>query len=186
MIEPEKSRQHYEQSHGSHKLEKPQRLDTKSHYGSPHDLYHYEQSHNSYEPESQRQQYEQSNNYESQNSKKHNRRYKQKEEDGDSNHEDDLNHKDDSDHEEHTSLEKQDMSYGENDWVGDGWCRPTVFCDKCSAEGNCCRRFCLRVLYDAEYERQSCDEKYCERRQSSDLCRKCRQCECTSGKYGSY
>jgi len=162
-------------------------------------LYHYEQSHNSYEPKNQRQQYEQSNNYESQNSKKkHNRRYKQKEEDGDSdheddsdheedsNHEDDLNHEDDSDHEEHTSLEKQDMSYGENDWVGDGWCRPTAFCDKCSAEGNCCRRFCLRVLYDAEYERQSCDEKYCERRQSSDLCRKCRQCECTSGKYGSY
>jgi len=92
----------------------------------------------------------------------------------------------DQDHDEdpeHTSLKRHD-SYGEeDDWVGDGWCRPKDFCSKCSAGGKCCRRFCLRVLYDSEHERQSCDQKYCDRRKSSDLCRKCRQCECTSGNY---
>jgi len=92
----------------------------------------------------------------------------------------------DQDHDEdpeHTSLKRHD-SYGEeDDWVGDGWCRPKGFCSKCTAGGKCCRRFCLRVLYEYEHERQSCDQKYCDRRKSSDLCRKCRQCECTSGKY---
>jgi len=175
--EPEKQRQHYKPSHESYE---PSNMHNEQSHGS------YASLKASYEREIARR-HEQLHD-------SHEHRDQDHDEDPDPEHtslkrheelHDSTEHRD-QDHDEdpeHTSLKRHD-SYGEeDDWVGDGWCRPKGFCSKCTAGGKCCRRFCLRVLYEYEHERQSCDQKYCDRRKSSDLCRKCRQCECTSGKY---
>jgi len=79
----------------------------------------------------------------------------------------------------HTPFYYKSKQYDKEEWYEDGWCKPSAFCEKCTVYGSCCRRFCMRMLYDTDSEYYSCHHNFCGHRASSSECRKCRHCKCT-------
>merc|ERR1711872_315679 len=79
----------------------------------------------------------------------------------------------------HTPFYNKSKQYDKEEWYEDGWCKPSAFCEKCTVYGSCCRRFCMRMLYDTDSEYYSCHHNFCGHRASSSECRKCRHCKCT-------
>jgi len=68
---------------------------------------------------------------------------------------------------------------------GGNYCTPKHFCESCSKNGSCCRRFCERMWYDRNMEDYSCSADYCDKKSYSSTCSKCEHCKCRY-RYGNY
>jgi len=79
----------------------------------------------------------------------------------------------------HKPFFNQSKQYDKEEWSDDGWCKPSAFCEKCTVSGSCCRRYCMRMLFDSDSEYYSCHQNFCGHRASTSECRKCRHCKCT-------